>query len=138
MPAIAPPSLDPAAIAAKWAAPLVTATAPAPECNYLTATQAKVALARIQRRLPSTPFVSAIPSEICGMVRLTMASGRAAYTDVTGRYLLLAFALDTAKGSPADQQEALDEQLVKRDTYPAGGVPGVLPGLEAPADAGAH
>lgn len=130
MPAMAPPNLDPAEIAAKWSAPAVVATAPAPECNYLTATQARVALARIQARLPSTRFVIAKPSEICGMVRLEMESGKVAYTDVTGRYLLLAFAFDTHKGSPADTQEELDRQVQKRDTFPAVPPPGVLPGLQ--------
>lgn len=99
----------------------------APECLYLSQRDANLALARLQRALPSTAFESASPSEICGMVRVKLANGTSAYTDVTGRYLLLAFALDTHRGSPADNSETLEQAIDSRSEYPGQAIPGVLP-----------
>lgn len=108
--------------------PAIYAQADPPTCQYLSREQVNLAFNRLRNSLPSTSFVEASASEICGMVRVTMASGKVAYTDVTGRYLLLAFAFDTHKGSPADTSQALEEQIQSRETYKQ--LPGVLPGIE--------
>lgn len=110
--------------------------APAPECRYLTPGEAQVALQRLRRQLPSTPFEQAQPSEICGLVRVQMASGKTVYTDPTGRYLLLTFALDTHRGSPADTSEALEQALEERSHYPEAAIPGLTPPMPEDLPAG--
>jgi hypothetical protein len=117
MPVALPPNNAPVAI-----------VAPAPECRYATQTEARVALSRMRSSLPSTEFDNdARPSEICGLVRLQLANGKAVYTDLTGRYLLLTFALDTHRGSPADNSDELDKAVVARTQYPDTPVKGVIP-----------
>jgi hypothetical protein len=116
MPVAMPPHIPPAAY-----------VAPAPECHYVSKAEAQVALSRLRARLPSTSFVDASPSEICGLVRIQMASGKVVYTEPTGRYLLLTFALDTERGSPADTSDKLDKAIEERSTYPDTPLPGVTP-----------
>ena len=77
-------------------------------CHVLTSEEAARAFQHLRRRLPSTEFEGAAPSEICGLVRVQLKHGTKAYTDVTGRYFLLALSLDTNKGSPADGSTAID------------------------------
>lgn len=91
--------------------------APAPECRYLTNSEAQAAFERLRARLPGTAFDHARPSEVCGLVRVQLARGTVAYTDATGRYFLLAFALDTHKGSPADQETAIEHAIEARETF---------------------
>lgn len=98
-----------------------------PSCHYLTDAEAQVAFARLKNALPSTHFIDAKPSEICGLVHVRMENNMSAYTDPTGRFFLLAFALDTARGSPADNNEALDQQMAKRQKFPDKPIPGVMP-----------
>lgn len=102
MPALAMPPAPPAI------------RAPAPACHILAQAEADEALARLRRRLPSTPFESAHPSAVCGLAVLRLKSGKLAYTDATGRFLLLALALDTHSGSPAETSEALEQALARR------------------------
>jgi hypothetical protein len=117
MPMALPPNHAPVAI-----------VAPAPECRYATKTEARVALSRMQASLPSTEFSEdARPSEICGLVRLQLANGKAVYTDLTGRYLLLTFALDTHRGSPADNSDDLEKAVQARSQYPDTPLKGVIP-----------
>lgn len=92
--------------------------APAPECHYLSQAEAQVALRRLKQTLVRTSFADASPSEICGMVRVKLKSGATVYTDATGRYLLLAFALDTHKGSPADVEDQMEAALAQRQADP--------------------
>lgn len=99
--------------------PVPAIHAPAPECRLLNQAEAQVAFARLKGMLPSTSFVSARPSQVCGLVQVTMASGKTAYTDATGRFFLLAFALDTHSGSPADNEAALGAAVGERETFPA-------------------
>lgn len=109
-------------------APQAAIVAPAPECRYATKSEAQAALSRMQAALPSTEFDhDARPSEICGLVRLQLANGKAVYTDLTGRYLLLTFALDTHRGSPADNSDELDKAVQARSSYPETPIRGVLP-----------
>lgn len=102
-------------------------SAPAPECMYVSHRAAQIAMANLQRSLPGTPFVSAKASEICGLVRLEMASGKVVYTDATGRFLLLTFALDTHRGEPADNAATLERTLEDRQTFPTDPIPNVFP-----------
>jgi hypothetical protein len=106
--------------------PQAAYVAAAPECRYLSNSEAQVAMQRLRRQLRSTDFQNARPSEICGLVRLEMASGKVVYTDATGRYLLLAFALDTHRGSPADNSEAIESAIESRSKYPETAIPGVM------------
>lgn len=105
--------------------PPVAYVAPAPECRYVTSSEAREALARLRRQLPSTSFDNARPSEICGLIRIELASGKVVYTEPTGRYLMLAFALDTHRGSPADTSEALEHAIEDRSKYPDKAIPGL-------------
>lgn len=107
--------------------PQAAYVAPAPECRYLTNGEAQVAMQRLRQRLPSTQFDNARPSEICGLVRIQLASGKVVYTEPTGRYLLLTFALDTHRGSPADNSEELEQAIEARSNYPEQAVPGLTP-----------
>jgi len=104
--------------------PLVKAAQP--ECQYLTQNQAQTALNLLKAKLPSTPFESAQPSEICGLVRVQLQSGKVAYTEPTGRYLLLAFAFDTERGEPADVSAALDGEIDRRQSVPSNLPPGLF------------
>lgn len=117
MPIEMPPSVP--AVAAHYA--------PAPECRYLSTADAEAALRRIRGALPGTAFSGAKPSEVCGMIRLEMASGKFAYTDPTGRYLMLAFAIDTHRGEPADNDAAVERAVDARSQFPKEAIPGVLP-----------
>lgn len=104
----------------------------APECRYLTNTEAQEAFNRLKARLPGTSFEGARPSEICGLVRVTLKNGTAVYTEPTGRYLMFTFALDTHKGSPADTSYEIERQIERRQSYPKEALPGVLPGIKEP------
>lgn len=115
MPMDLPPSAPSAYVAA------------APECRYLSNAEAQVAFQRLRQQLSSTQFDSARPSEICGLVRIQLASGKVVYTDPTGRYLLLTFALDTHRGSPADTEEKLEKAIESRSRYPDEAIPGLTP-----------
>lgn len=95
-------------------------------CQPLTDLQAQLAFLRLKARLPSTAFTEARPSEICGLVWVKMARGSVAYTDATGRYLLLALALDTHKGSPADVSTTVETAVAARETRPATPIPGIV------------
>lgn len=107
--------------------PQAAYVATAPECRYLTSAEAQVALQRLRRQLPSTSFDNARPSEICGLVRVELSSGKVVYTEPTGRYLMLAFAMDTHRGSPADTSDALEQAIESRSKYPDKPVPGLTP-----------
>lgn len=107
--------------------PQAAIVAPAPECRFLTNSEAQVALQRLRHRLPSTAFENARPSEICGLVRIQLASGKVVYTEPTGRYLMLTFALDTHRGSPADTSEELEQAIESRSKYPEKPIQGLTP-----------
>lgn len=108
--------------------PVAAQVAAVPECRYLTQSEADVALARLKRNLPSTAFDdNARPSEVCGLVRLQLKRGTVVYTEPTGRYLLLTFALDTHKGEPADTSAELDKAIERREVFPTDAVQGVTP-----------
>lgn len=102
-------------------------SAPAPECRVLSYSEAQAAYQRLRQRLPSTEFTGAQPSEVCGLVRVQLARGAVAYTDATGRYLLLALALDTHRGSPADVSATLEQAVDARTSFPQQAIPGLLP-----------
>lgn len=103
----------------------------APECSYLTHSQAQYALRQLQQNLPGTTFVAAGPSEICGLVKVEMESGTVVYTEPTGRYLMLTFAFDTNKGSPADVGMELQAQIEKRQSSTNSPIPNASIGIEA-------
>lgn len=108
--------------------PVPAVTAPAvPACHLLSQDEASLAFNRLRRSLPSTSFDYARPSEICGLVMVRLASGKTVYTDTSGRYLLLTFALDTHRGSPADNSEQLEKAIDDRSSYPDQAVPGLTP-----------
>lgn len=104
-----------------------------PQCVYLTHAQAQEAFSRLRARLPGTAFDNARPSEVCGLVQVQFRNGSVAYTDPTGRYLLLAFAFDTHAGQPADMSQAVEVELDRRMTFPQTPIEGVFPG-SAPAE----
>ena len=97
-----------------------------PECRILSPQEAQVAFERLRKRLPGTAFASAAPSQVCGLVRVQLQRGSVAYTDPTGRYFLLALALDTHRGEPADLSEEIEEAIDARSQFPADPAPGVM------------
>lgn len=107
--------------------PVPAIIAPAPECRYVTNSEAQVALERLRHNLRGTEFVSAKPSAICGLVWVKMARGTVVYTDPTGRFLLLTFALDTHRGAPADVESELEHAIESREAFPEKAIPGVMP-----------
>ncbi|GBG14411.1 TonB-dependent receptor [Novimethylophilus kurashikiensis] len=115
-----PAALPPEALATP---PAIMARAP--ECHILSPEEAQVAFHRLRARLPGTAFAGAAPSQVCGMVRVMLQRGTVAYTDATGRYFLLALALDTHVGSPADLSEDIDSAIEARSQYPSEPIPGV-------------
>lgn len=120
--------LPPVDVHAAALRPVAAVSAPAvPACHLLSQHEADMAFERLRRSLPSTAFDNARPSQICGLVRVQMASGKVVYTDTTGRYLLLTFALDTHRGSPADNSEELEHAIEDRSAYPEEAVPGLTP-----------
>lgn len=123
-----------AAISAPPQAPAAPAPAivrPAiPECRLLSQEDARIALERVRQSIPSTPLDSASPSEICGLIRIKMASGKVVYTDPTGRYLLFTFALDLHRGSPADNDEHVERVIDERSQYPKEALPNVTPPMD--------
>lgn len=128
-----PVDLPPADVHQAALKPVAAISAPAvPACHLLTQAEANMAFDRLRRSLPSTAFDNAKPSQICGLVRVQMASGKVVYTDTTGRYLLLTFALDTHRGSPADNSQELEHAIEERSGYPDQAVPGLTP--PPPAD----
>lgn len=70
----------------------VRAAVPAPER----------ALARIRALAPNTRFTAAAPSAVPGLIRLTLADGKTAYADLTGRYLILGIVFDLQSGIALD------------------------------------
>lgn len=92
--------------------------APAPECKILASFEVEAAYKNLKARLPGTAFTGASASEICGLAKVQLARGVSAYTDITGRYFMLALALDTLKGGPADLSEAIDQLVDARLTNP--------------------
>lgn len=111
------------------------AEAPIPTCHLLNQVEAQVAFERLRRALPSTSFEGAKPSQICGLVHIKLASGKSVYTDATGRFLLLTFALDTHRGSPADLEEEFHKAMDDRGKYPEEAIPGLTPPM--PVEEGA-
>lgn len=123
-----PVDLPPADVHQAALKPVAAISAQAvPECRLLTQEEAGIAFQRLRQSLPSTAFDNAKPSQICGLVRVQMASGKVVYTDATGRFLLLTFALDTHRGSPADNSEELQQAIEDRSGYPDQAVPGLTP-----------
>lgn len=96
--------------------PAIIAKAPiTPECRYLSNAEAQEAFKRLKRTLPGTSFAGAAPSEVCGLARVQLTRGTIAYTDATGRFLLLALALDTHTGSPADTSDTIERLIDERE-----------------------
>ena len=76
------------------------------DCTPVTQDHADAALTSLAARLPSTRFVYAEPSEICGLVRVVMASGSDALLTPDGVWLILGAGLnlDTGKFAGHVQQ----------------------------------
>ncbi len=62
------------------------------------------ALASLSQTLPKTGFRKAWPAGLPGLVAVELSDGRTAYTDRTGRYLVIGLIFDTATGVALDRQ----------------------------------
>lgn len=78
-------------------------TAPAPNLA-LSQKDAEVARQRLTQALPNTKIARARPASLPGLVQLELEDGKIAYTDRTGRYLILGVIFDTVTGSALDNQ----------------------------------
>lgn len=72
--------------------------------SALSQADANSARKNIGQALPKTKIVNAKPSSLPGMVMLELEDGKVAYTDRTGRYLLLGVVFDTVAGKALDNQ----------------------------------
>ena len=81
--------------------PAVIAPAPA-AAGRVTVQEAQQALDLLRKEVPGTVFVSAKLSQVPGLVLLTLAGGKLAYSDKSGRYLILGVIFDMSEGKAID------------------------------------
>lgn len=55
-------------------------------------------LATLRGKLPRTAILSAKAAPICGLIELQLENGNVAYTDKSGRYLIMGLMVDTITG----------------------------------------
>lgn len=84
--------------------------APAP-MSRVTAADAQRALERLRAANPGTVYVSAEPSQVPGLIKLILGDGKLAYTDKSGRYLIVGVIFDMTEGKALDG--ALDAVQLK-------------------------
>jgi hypothetical protein len=60
------------------------------------------AIARLRASNPGTTYVSAEPSRVPGLIKITLADGKLAYADKSGRYLFVGVIFDMDVGQPLD------------------------------------
>lgn len=60
------------------------------------------ALTRLRAANPGTTFVNAEPSTVPGLIKLTLGGGKLAYSDKSGRYLLVGVVFDMSIGTALD------------------------------------
>jgi hypothetical protein len=60
------------------------------------------ALARLRAANPGTSYVSAETSKVPGLIKITLAGGKLAYADKSGRYLFVGVIFDMDVGQPLD------------------------------------
>jgi len=60
------------------------------------------ALERLRAANPGTQFVSAEASQVPGLIKITLANGKLAYADKSGRYLFVGVVFDMSVGKPLD------------------------------------
>lgn len=75
--------------------------APAPSVR-VSQEEAQRALARLRSANPGTTFVSAEASQVPGLIKITLADGKLAYADKSGRYLFVGVIFDMHVGKPLD------------------------------------
>lgn len=80
------------------------ATLIAPSSVVATAQEVEIALLNIRKALPKTTFVNAWPAALPGFIAVQLSDGSVAYTDKTGRYLILGLIIDSHKGEILDKQ----------------------------------
>lgn len=76
--------------------------------RVVTQEDANLALQRLRAKQAGTPFISARPAAVPGLVAVTMEGGRVGYTDIAGRYYIVGVAFDLQTGQALDG--ALDGQ----------------------------
>jgi hypothetical protein len=64
--------------------------------------QVQLALERLRATNPGTTFVSAEASQVPGLIKITLANGKLAYADKSGRYLFVGIIFDMTAGKPLD------------------------------------
>ncbi len=65
---------------------------------------ADAALHALSKTLPQTKFIKAWPACAPGLIAVKLANGTVAYTEASGRFLLLGLVMDTATGKALDGQ----------------------------------
>lgn len=81
---------------------LIEIHAPAAVTVRVTAADAQRALNRLRGANPGTTFLSAEPSQVPGLLKLTLAGGKLAYADKSGRYLIMGIVFDMSVGKALD------------------------------------
>ena len=77
-------------------------TAPVAEVRTVSQDQANRALVKLRERQHGTPFVSARPSKVPGLVTILLPENKVAYTDLSGRYYIVGVVFDLDTGSALD------------------------------------
>lgn len=62
------------------------------------------ALKALKSNLPKTGFKRAWPSQMPGLIAVELENGEIAYTDKTGRFLIIGLVLDSYTGKALDNQ----------------------------------
>lgn len=65
---------------------------------------ADAALDALSKTLPKTKFVKAWPACAPGLIAVKLGNGSVAYTDASGRFLMLGLVFDTETGKALDGQ----------------------------------
>jgi hypothetical protein len=68
----------------------------------VTALDIEFALKRLRAANPATEFIKGAPSAMPGLIKLTLEGGKLAYTDKSGRYLIVGVIFDMALSRALD------------------------------------
>jgi hypothetical protein len=70
--------------------------------SRVTVADAQAALERLRAANPGTRFLRAEPSRVPGLIKLTLEDDKLAYSDKSGRYLIVGVIFDMTAGAALD------------------------------------
>jgi len=75
-----------------------------PGSGTIEAHEVQAAFIQLQQRFPRTEFKEAWAACAPGLIAVRLSNGELAYTDKSGRYLILGLVFDSATGQALDRQ----------------------------------